>query len=49
MHIFYTKGKFGKRINKTVDIDNEYLYSLGHYPTKIKKRRFTRILYKVYK
>ena len=34
---FYTKGKFGKRINKTVDIDNEYLYSLGHYPTKIKK------------
>ena len=34
---FYTKGKFGKRIRETLDRDNEYLYSLGHYPTKIKK------------
>lgn len=34
---FYTKGKFGKRIREIVDTDNEFLYSKGQYPTKIKK------------
>ena len=34
---FYTEGKFGKRIGETIDNDNEYLYSLGYYPTKIKR------------
>lgn len=33
----YTKGKFGKRPRKIIDTDNEYLYSNGRYPTKIKK------------
>ena len=35
--LFYTKGKFGKNIRETLDKDNEYLYSEGKYPTKIKK------------
>ena len=35
----YTKGKFGKRLRETLDTDNEYLYSQGRYPTKIKKER----------
>lgn len=34
---FYTKGKFGKRFRETLDTHNQYLYSRGHYPTKIKK------------
>lgn len=34
---FYTKGKFGKSYRETIDTDNEYLYSKGYYPTKIKK------------
>ena len=34
---FYTQGKFGKRFRETVDTNNEYLYSRGHYPTKIKE------------
>lgn len=34
---FYTKGKFGKRYRETIDTNNEYLYSKGYYPTKIKK------------
>lgn len=34
---FYTKGKFGKGFRETIDTNNEYLYSKGHYPTKIKK------------
>ena len=33
----YTIGKFGKRIREIIDTDNEYLYSQGRYPTKIKK------------
>lgn len=33
----YTKGHFGKRFREIVDTDNEYLYSMGHYPTKIKR------------
>lgn len=35
--IFYTKEKFGKKFRETVDTDNEYLYSKGRYPTKIKE------------
>ncbi len=34
---YYTKGHYGKRFRETVDTDNEYLYSRGRYPTKIKK------------
>ena len=34
---FYTKGKFGKGFRETIDTNNEYLYSRGRYPTKIKK------------
>lgn len=34
--LFYTKGKFGKGFRETLDRDNEYLYSKGRYPTKIK-------------
>lgn len=34
---FYTQGKFGKHFRETVDTNNEYLYSRGRYPTKIKK------------
>ncbi len=34
---FYTKGKFGKNLREVLNQDNEYLYSLGIYPTKIKK------------
>ena len=34
---FYTRGRFGKLYMETLDINNEYLYSNGHYPTKIKK------------
>ena len=34
---FYTQGKFRKRFRETVDTNNEYLYSRGHYPTKIKE------------
>ena len=33
----YTQGKFGKGFRETVDTNNEYLYSRGRYPTKIKK------------
>lgn len=33
----YTKGKFGKGFRKTLDTENEFLYSQGRYPTKIKK------------
>lgn len=33
----YTKGHFGKGIREIVDTDNECLYSMGRYPTKIKK------------
>ena len=33
----YTRGKFGKNPRETVDTDNEFLYSHGIYPTKIKK------------
>ncbi len=34
---FYTKGRFGRRIRETLDTDTEFLYSLGHYPTKIQE------------
>lgn len=33
----YTEGRFGKRLRETRDEDNQYLYSKGIYPTKIKK------------
>ena len=33
---FYTKGKFGRSFRETVNTDNEYLYSMGYYPTKIR-------------
>lgn len=33
----YTKGKFGKGFRETLDTDNEFLYSNGTYPTKIRK------------
>jgi len=32
----YTCGKFGKGFRETLDTQNEYLYSHGRYPTKIK-------------
>lgn len=35
--LFYTQGKFGKLFRQILDTENEYLYSRGHYPTKIKK------------
>jgi len=35
--ICYTKGHFGKGFREIVDTDNEYLYSMGTYPTKLKK------------
>ena len=38
---FYTQGKFGKHFRETVDTKNEFLYSRGHYPTKIKKEDLT--------
>ena len=34
---FYTKGKFGKGFREILDTENEYFYSLGRYPTKIKR------------
>ena len=34
---FYTKGKFGRSFRETVNTDNEYLYSMGHYSTKIRE------------
>lgn len=34
---FYTKGKFGRGFRETVNTDNECLYSMGHYPTKIRE------------
>ena len=33
----YTKGKFGKGCIRSVDTNNEYLYSKAMYKTKIKK------------
>lgn len=33
----YTKGKFGRTFRRTEDTNNEFLYSKGIYPTKIKK------------
>ena len=33
----YTEGKFGKGFREIVDTDNEFLYSYGVYPTKIKR------------
>lgn len=36
--ICYTKGHFGKGFREIVDTDNEYLYFMGTYPTKLKKR-----------
>lgn len=33
----YTEGKFGKEFREIVDTDNEFLYSHGVYPTKIKR------------
>jgi hypothetical protein len=35
--LFYTKGHFGKGFREIIDTDNEFLYSRGHYPTKLKK------------
>lgn len=35
--LYYTKGRFGKRAREIVDADNENLYSMGQYPTQIKK------------
>ena len=36
---WYTKGKFDrKNWRNTLDIDNEYLYSKGRYPTKIREK-----------
>lgn len=35
--IIYTKGKFSNKTRKTLDTYNEYLYSYGIYPTKIKE------------
>ena len=37
----YTKGKFGKRFREVLDTNNEYLYSHGRYPTKIRKEDLT--------
>ena len=34
---WYTRGKFGNKWRETLDRENEYLYSKGRYPTKIKK------------
>lgn len=35
---WYTNGKFDrKNWRNTLDIENEFLYSKGRYPTKIKK------------
>lgn len=34
----YTKGRFGKEFREIIDTNNEYLYSNGRYPTKIKKK-----------
>lgn len=34
---WYTKGKFGREIRKTIDKENEFLYSKGMYPTKIRE------------
>ena len=35
---WYTKGKFDrKNWRNTLDTENEFLYSKGRYPTKIKK------------
>ena len=33
----YTRGKYGARLREILDTDNEYLYSKGIYPTKIRK------------
>lgn len=33
----YTEGRFGKRHREILDEENQYLYSKGMYPTKIKK------------
>lgn len=38
---WYTVGKFGKRFRETMDTKNEYLYSKGRYPTKIKNEDLT--------
>lgn len=35
--LFYTKGRYGKCLREILDTENEYLYSKGRYPTKIKK------------
>ena len=34
---WYTKGRFGKGFREINDIDNEFLYARGRYPTKIRK------------
>ncbi len=34
---WYTRGKFGRKLRETVDIENEELYAMGQYQTKIKK------------
>ena len=35
---WYTKGKFDrKNWRNTIDTENEFLYSKGRYPTKIRK------------
>lgn len=37
----YTKGKFNKLFIETTDTNNEFLYSYGKYPTKIRKEDLT--------
>lgn len=37
----YTRGRFGKGFREILDTDNEFLYSNGRYPTKIRKEDLT--------
>ena len=42
---WYTKGKFDrKNWRNTLDTENEFLYSKGRYPTKIKKEDLPKII-----
>ncbi len=34
---WYTRGKYGREWREIIDTENEKLYSMGQYPTKIKK------------
>ena len=35
---WYSKGKFDRKTWRPIDEKNEYLYSLGWHPTKIKEK-----------